>query len=180
MLGNCLGDKNYLRWANKFPSAQPSPPQKSETVSEVPNSIHESRYRAMGEKQREPTKVPVAPVVSDQSKLKAEDPPAASVPIGKPTSSKSSFVPVEPGVNTTAELQESDCGGASESERAKLERKRRQQQKKEEFLQQLKRHKSDENAPSVPIVKSEAPSPIPEGWFLFVFLCESSRMFVCS
>lgn len=47
VLGNCLNNKNYLRWANKFPVGTPAPPQKNETVAEVPSDVHRSRYNAM-------------------------------------------------------------------------------------------------------------------------------------
>jgi len=55
VLGNCLGDKNYLRWVGKYPVSSASPPKKSETISEVPNDVHQSRYKAIAEKKREMT-----------------------------------------------------------------------------------------------------------------------------
>lgn len=48
----------------------------------------------------------------------------------------------------------------TETEKAKLERKRKQQQKKDEFLAQLKRRRADE--PGEPF-KTEPASPVPEG-----------------
>ena len=81
-----------------------------------------------------------------------------------------SVLKVEPNVSIEQQNQEplEGLGNLSESDRAKLERKRRQQQKKEEFLQQLKRHKSDDNADAAGPANrtdSSSPPPVPEGIF---------------
>ena len=187
VLGNCLGNKNYLRWANKYPVSTPSPPQKSETVLEVPADVHRSRYNAM-------TAKATATSVSTSA-------PPASVPLpalpprekenqGNPSLTKQNNFSLpkepickEPGVSVdnttgssgarsneaTTSVMKDDL--SNETDPAKLERKRRQQQKKEEFLQQLKRRKSDESIPGPSCIKSEEPStsPIPEGSCFQIF-----------
>lgn len=178
VLGNCLGDKNYLRWANKHPMASPAPPQKSDTVAEVPSNVHASRYKAMEERQqKELSRVSVAP-----SK------PAAAVSLqqqtvnginsnGENSSLKSSTVNQEVkksnskdtngesnGAAVEVSAVEKDEGpGFVETDPVKLERKRKQQQKQEEFRKnQLKRQKTDNSSAGPILIKSEATSPVPE------------------
>ncbi|KAI9551482.1 hypothetical protein GHT06_021815 [Daphnia sinensis] len=169
VLGNCLNNKNYLRWANKFPVATPAQPQKNETILEVPPDVHKSRYNAMEGKKRtaEAVKVPQLPTSLPREEKKTAEPPESSKQ--KQTS------PHCPMLTTVKPLyvsggQKSENNSLvkddllNESDPVKLERKRRQQQKKEEFLQQqMKRHKSDDNKPVGPInIKAEQSSPIPE------------------
>lgn len=169
VLGNCLGNKTYLRWANKFPVPSESPPQKNETVSDVPLDVHKSRYNAMELKQRqEALKAPLAPTnrVEKESpapiKTKDPDPAKHSLVVQQGTAvappKTSNVTSVPEGKNDS--ILKDDL--SNENDPVKLERKRRQQQKKEEFLQQLKRRRSDDNIPQINI-KSESKSPIPEG-----------------
>lgn len=186
VLGNCLGNKNYLRWANKFPTVTPPPPQKSDTVAEVPQDIHQSRYNAMEVKQREALKT-ITPVVQNRAcegvkeneektlaQKKSLRAPAEQRPIVQEEhSSKPQISSVHQNVTNSDDKDDSNI----ETDPAKLERKRRQQQKKEEFLQQLKRRKSEDfddglRNPPVPLVniKREETSPIAEGWYWKFFI----------
>ena len=182
VLGNCLGDKNYLRWVGKYPVSSTSPPKKSETVSEVPNDVHESRYKAIAEKKRETTSktAPPTTVVKSSNETIGNIAPTVKKPSETvenliPTTKNPQEVTENSTKNSTlkshsipsSKLNPSEESiPVGESDPIKLERKRRQQQKREEFLEQFKRHKSDEVGgpqPSV-FIKSESPSPIPEGF----------------
>lgn len=182
VLGNCLNNKNYLRWANKFPVATPAQPQKNETILEVPPDVHKSRYNAMEGKKRtaEAVKVPQLPTSllreekqtaePQESKQKLPAPHCPMLPTDHKLVSKSetSFTTVKPSNVSGGQKSESNPvikdDLLNESDPVKMERKRRQQQKKEEFLQQqMKRHKSDDNKSVPPIhIKAEQSSPIPE------------------
>jgi recombination DNA repair RAD52 pathway protein len=128
VLGNCLNDKNYLRWASRF--AVPSSPtiNKSETVADVPIEVHASRYRAMEEKRQLDAKRVGSDLSTNHSAAKAVGPPE------KPATAAPSKVPEI--TNGTLEVKEEQV---SESDKAKLERILKQQQKKEQFLEQQKR-----------------------------------------
>lgn len=181
-----MGDKNYLRWVGKFPVSSTSPPKKSETISEVPNDVHQSRYKAIAEKKRETTlkAMPQTSAVKNTNEANEN-----LVPIVKNPNDVENPVPVikdlnevikNPTTNSTFKKCQSitvsklnpseELELVGESDPIKLERKRRQQQKREEFLEQFKRHKSDESAgPQPPVfIKSESPSPIPEGLKILV------------
>lgn len=165
----------------------PSPPQKSETVLEVPADVHRSRYNAMEGKQREAAKAaassvaPIAPTVK-REKENIENPVLAKQ--NGPSLPQES-IPKQPSFSAdkTASFSGAHSNGvtsalkddlSNETDPVKLERKRRQQQKKEEFLQQqLKRRKSDDNVPGPSCIKSEETSdPIPEGLcFMLNSLC---------
>ena len=187
VLGNCLGDKNYLRWANKHPMASPAPPQKSDTVAEVPSNVHASRYKAMEERQqKELSRVSVAPSKPAAAASLQQQTVNGINSNGENSSLKSSTVNQEvkkPNPNDTngesngaageVSAVEKDEGlGFVETDPVKLERKRKQQQKQEEFRKnQLKRQKTDNSSAGPILIKSEATSPVPEGNFYFlVFL----------
>ena len=128
VLGNCLNDKNYLRWASKI--SVPSSPtiNKSETVAVVPNEVHASRYRAMEEKKQLDAKKAGSDLSTNHSAPKTAGPPE------KPANAAPSKVPeIANGILEAKEEQ------VSESDKAKMERMLKQQQKKEQFLEQQKR-----------------------------------------
>ena len=87
VLGNCLNDKNYLRWASK--TSVPSSPtiNKSETVAVVPNEVHASRYRAMEEKKQLDAKKAGSDLSTNHSAPKTAGPPE------KPANAAPSKVP---------------------------------------------------------------------------------------
>lgn len=175
-MGNCLGNKTYLRWANKFPVPSESPPKKNETVCDVPLDVHKSRYNAMELKQRqEAMKVPLAQTTrvekENPTPIKTKDTGLAN----QNSAVQQETISVPHKASHAASVLDSENSSilkedlSNESDPVKLERKRRQQQKKQEFLQQLKRRRSDDNAPPINI-KSEAQSPIPEGLYLSLIL----------
>ncbi|XP_046444280.1 DNA repair protein RAD52 homolog isoform X2 [Daphnia pulex] len=188
VLGNCLNNKNYLRWANKYPVTTPAPPQKNDTVLEVPPAVHRSRYNAMEEKKRgiEALKTPSAstsvPIIEKNvdathestHPMPAPQEPAPQCP-GFPTGQKlistkeTALTSIKPPNISGAQNGETINNSAlkddllNESDPVKLERKRKQQQKKEEFLQQLKRQKQEDDARISTVgIKSEQTSPVPE------------------
>ena len=186
MLGNCLSDKNYLRWSARF--AVPSSPslQKSETVSEVPAAVHDSRYRAMEEKKLmearklEPRPAPVSTtaesVTQQPTPVVRISPAPAPVPVTEPKAGPSIGHPkaaetshdektaAPRNTSKPAELVRDEAlevavkqEPVDDSDKAKLERKRKQQQKKEEFMAKLKRMKSDDQ------VENNKPTGFVEG-----------------
>lgn len=189
MLGNCLGNKTYLRWANKCPVDSPAPPNKKETVLEVPPDVHQSRYSAMeAGKQKEIARAPPVPTANQQKaggKENSHHPPPTttgpgieeSIPADGTSSTSSSnrtSINVPNAISHPKNSSAKDIDALEETDPVKLERKRRQQQKKEEFLQQLKRRRSDDNLPvNVGNIKSEAQSPIAEGKCLFLLTITS-------
>jgi len=176
VLGNCLGDKNYLRWVGKFPVSSTSPPKKNETVREVPSDVHQSRYKAIAEKKQRETNLksnPVVPQASNHDSLPNNSNKKEIT--ADPTVEESSKMTVKApnaqnnSINEKRNNEHCQVDGTDliiENDPVKLERKRRQQQQREEFLEQFKRHKSDESVgpqpPSV-FIKAESISPIPEG-----------------
>lgn len=78
-MGNCLNDKNYLRWANRFPVPSSTALQKSDTIADAPDDVHLSRYKAMEEKQ-----------------IKQQEPPKAVVNAAPSTSVSSHTTKVVP------------------------------------------------------------------------------------
>lgn len=156
--------------------ASPAPPQKSETVLEVPDEVHKSRYRAMEDKKRESKPDAQKSIsVSESVEPKQTEESAAGV-----RSAKENAPPSEPADKSAPaashppsrvpEEKRGDKihavkGDGLESDQVKLERKRKQQQKREEFLQQFKKRCSEENVTSRTdfTVKAEPPSLIAEG-----------------
>ena len=147
VLGNCLGDKNYLRWANKHPMASPAPPQKSDTVAEVPSNVHASRYKAMEERQQKElsrltSAAPSKPVASatlpqqvngsnsngeNSTSLKSS---AVNQEMNKPTP-KDNNVDSNVASSEVSTVEKDESPGFVETDPVKLERKRKQQQKQE-------------------------------------------------
>ena len=180
VLGNCLGDKNYLRWANKHPMASPAPPLKSETISEVPNIVHCSRYKAMEERQQKDMNSSKTTAMTNKSAAAPQQQQvnghtSGEQTVGSTINHQENKQPVkdptdQPSVSGIPVVGKEDA--AVETDPVKLERKRRQQQKKEEFLQQQqqKRHKPDDITSVGPmVIKSEATSPVPEGILFMSF-----------
>ena len=176
VLGNCLNDKTYLRWANKCPIDTPTPPNKKDTILEVPEDVHHSRYSAMEGKQKElGSKTPVVSILDFKAgKENSENTPSLADETGKESHSPRkplmtirklirnkeiipdcSFVKSKPHqINMQVKSEV-----LNENDPVKLERKRKQQQKKEEFLLQLKTNLQDENLPADPenVVGSQSP-----------------------
>ena len=71
VLGNCLSNKNYLRWAKKTALSRSPERVKSETVSDVPADVHRSRYNAIAAKSMA---TPGRPTSAQQSKTPSMKP----------------------------------------------------------------------------------------------------------
>lgn len=143
-------------------------------MSEVPDSVAQGRYRAMEDRLREPASKGSVPSTKSESSSRPSNETAVKATVSNKPNTLPAIPPQpEPTHNQVAAVEEVEKKdtealaneSCSDSDRAKLERKRRQQQKKEEFLQQMKRHKSDDSVPApVPLKKeSLSPVPLPEG-----------------
>lgn len=87
-MGNCLNDKNYLRWASRFSAPSPTI-NKSDTLAEAPPEVHSSRYRSM-EKAAEAKKTAVSSSAAPVSET-----------AGRPTGRPSDQQPVNSSTSTT-------------------------------------------------------------------------------
>lgn len=177
VLGNCLNNKTYLRWAKKAPITNPPERKKSETVLEVPADVHRTRYNAIAAKatatpDRPAQKSKAAPPSQNATEGNAAFMKQAGFSLSKESDFSGDNNAGFSGVRsneTKSNVKKEEI--FNETDPVKLERKRKQQMKKEEFCQQLKARKSDESIQGPGSIKSEEPaksvSPIPEG-FLFV------------